>query len=175
LDTDSGDADWTLKAADSAFAITHHTNLGIGGDVSSKILECTSTGIGIRATPNSSYALDVVGDTRVTGSLEATTNLVVGGNLTVSGTTTTVNSETINLADNIIQLNSNFTGDPVNEDAGIEINRGNYTNVQLYWDESERSWIVQEAPDSGGAASAYALLHTGNTVDQTFTLDGGTY
>ena len=65
-------------------------------------------------------------------------------NLTVSGTTTTINTETINLADNIITLNSNFTGDPdtVVEDAGIEVERGTGDNVKLFWDESEDAWTV---------------------------------
>jgi len=37
-------------------------------------------------------------------------NLTVSGNITVEGTTTTVNSEIIELADNILLLNSNATG-----------------------------------------------------------------
>ena len=39
-------------------------------------------------------------------------NVTIAGNLTVSGTTTTVNTEEINLADNVIRLNSNATGVP---------------------------------------------------------------
>jgi len=66
-------------------------------------------------------------------------DLVVSGNLTVSGTTTTVNTETINLADNIITLNSNATGSAI-EDAGIEVERGNQTNVSIIWDESTDRW-----------------------------------
>jgi len=66
-------------------------------------------------------------------------NLTVSGNLIVSGTTTTVNTETINLADNIIVFNSNATGSAT-EDAGIEINRGDDTNVSLLWDESATRW-----------------------------------
>ena len=60
-------------------------------------------------------------------------DLTVTGNLTVSGTTTTVNTETINLADNIITLNSNATGTP-SQNAGIEVERGDSTNVSLVWD-----------------------------------------
>jgi hypothetical protein len=65
-------------------------------------------------------------------------------NLIISGTQTTINTETINLADNIITLNSNFTGDPdtVVEDAGIEVERGTGDNVKLFWDESEDAWTV---------------------------------
>lgn len=60
-------------------------------------------------------------------------------NLIVSGTSTTVNTETINLADNIITLNSNASG-AATEDAGLEIERGTDTNVQLLWDEGTNRW-----------------------------------
>ena len=65
--------------------------------------------------------------------------VTISGNLTVTGTTTTVNTETINLADNIILLNSNEAGTP-SQDGGIEIERGTATNVSLIWDESADRW-----------------------------------
>ena len=68
-------------------------------------------------------------------------NLIVSGNLTVSGTTTTVDTETINLADNIITLNSNATGTP-SENAGIEVERGDSTNVALRWNETSDVWEI---------------------------------
>jgi hypothetical protein len=104
-------------------------------------------------------------------------DVLVAGDLIVSGSTTTINTEEIELADNYILLNSNLTGDPAdNIDTGIEINRGNYTNVKLFWDESDTRWMVQEAPDGAGQASAnYALLHTGNSSSATYTIDGGTW
>jgi hypothetical protein len=71
---------------------------------------------------------------------EVNGNLVVGGNLTVSGTTTTVNSETISLADNIIDLNSNFTTGAPTENAGLRIMRGDSTAVQIRWNESTDKW-----------------------------------
>lgn len=66
-------------------------------------------------------------------------NLTVTGNLTVSGTTTTINTETINLADNVIVLNSNATGS-ASEDAGIEVERGDDTNVSILWNETSNTW-----------------------------------
>src|SRR5210317_1987578 len=78
----------------------------------------------------------------VSTSSDVTFNdLIVSGDLTVSGTTTTVNTETINLADNTITLNSNATGSAT-EDGGIEIERGDDTNVTLLWDESNDRWTV---------------------------------
>ena len=67
--------------------------------------------------------------------------VTISGNLTVSGTTTTVNTETINLADNIILLNSNEAGAPT-QNAGIEIERGTSTNVQFVWDETGDRWTT---------------------------------
>jgi|TARA_Y100000034_G_scaffold129051_1_gene184765 hypothetical protein len=72
---------------------------------------------------------------------DATVN--VRGNLTVTGTTTTVNTETINLADNIIVLNSNETGTP-SENAGIEVERGTSANVSIYWEEAKDSWFASD-------------------------------
>ena len=71
-------------------------------------------------------------------------NLVVAGNLTVSGTRTSVNTETINLADNTILLNSNYEGDTPTENSGIEINRGAGTapNKTFLWDETSDRWTV---------------------------------
>ena len=67
-------------------------------------------------------------------------NLVLSGNLTISGTTTIVNSETVNIADNIVVLNSNYTGSSPTESGGIEIERGTLTNTSLLWNESTDRW-----------------------------------
>ena len=39
------------------------------------------------------------------GSITTTGNIIVGGDLTVQGTTTTVNSTTVDIGDNIVQVN----------------------------------------------------------------------
>lgn len=75
-----------------------------------------------------------------TGNVVVSDSLTVSGNLTVSGTTTTVNSETISLADNLIDLNSNFTSGSPTEDAGIRIMRGDSSNTQLRWNETSDQW-----------------------------------
>ena len=80
-----------------------------------------------------------IGQAVATNSNVTFNNLIVSGNLTVSGTTTTVNTETINLADNIVLLNSNATGAP-SENGGIEVERGDSTNVSLLWNESTDRW-----------------------------------
>jgi hypothetical protein len=71
-------------------------------------------------------------------------NITISGNLTVSGTTTTVNTATLNIADNMITLNSDYTGDastdPGAESAGMEVERGSAANVSLLWDEASDYW-----------------------------------
>ena len=63
----------------------------------------------------------------------------VSGNLIVSGTTTSINTETLTVDDNIIVLNNNATGAP-SQDAGIEVERGSSANVQLRWNETTDKW-----------------------------------
>ena len=76
-------------------------------------------------------------------SLEVTNNTVIKGNLTVEGTTTTVNTETIALADNIIELNSNLSATTApTQNGGIQINRGSKNDVSLYWNETNDVWQV---------------------------------
>ena len=69
--------------------------------------------------------------------------LTVSGNLVVSGTTTTINTEEIKLADNIITLNSNATG-PATENSGLIIERGTDVNRGLRWNESSNVWQIQK-------------------------------
>ena len=73
------------------------------------------------------------------GSLTVSNDAVITGNLTVNGTTTTVNSNTVEIGDNIIVLNKDETGTP-SQDAGIEVERGTSNNVSLVWDESATRW-----------------------------------
>ena len=59
--------------------------------------------------------------------------------LFVEGTSTIIESETLQVADNIIALNSNVVGTPT-EDAGIEIERGTATNAYFQWNEADDSF-----------------------------------
>ena len=67
--------------------------------------------------------------------------VTVAGDLTVNGTTTTVNSNTVNIGDAIITLNSDETGTP-SQNAGIEVERGTSANKTLIWDETNDKWTV---------------------------------
>ena len=81
--------------------------------------------------------INAIADARITTALAG--NIIIGGNLTVTGTSTTTISNTVNIGDNIIVLNADETG-AASQDAGIEIERGTDTNVQLKYDESLNRW-----------------------------------
>ena len=68
-------------------------------------------------------------------------DLTITGNLTVQGTQTILETETLTVDDNVIVLNSNATGSAT-VDAGIEIERGDDSNVTLVWDETNNRWTV---------------------------------
>ena len=105
---------------------------------------------------------------------------VVNGNLTVNGTTTTVNTETLNLADNQIVLNSNETGTPT-QNGGIEIERGTAANKTLVWNEADDKWTVGsetfvagtfEGALSGTLATPRTIALSGD-VSGSASFDGG--
>ncbi len=97
----------------------------------------------------------------VSASVITTTgDVTVGGNLTVNGTTTTLNTETLAVEDNIVLLNSNVTGSPTTN-AGIEVERGDSSNVVLRWNESTDSWEVTED------GSTYKNIAVGQDVETT--------
>jgi len=68
-----------------------------------------------------------------------TNNLTVGGDLNVIGKVNSVNTTTINVQDNKVNLNSAFTGNPV-ADAGIRVERGDKQDVEILWKESSEKW-----------------------------------
>jgi hypothetical protein len=90
-------------------------------------------------------------DTVYIGDADNDTNLTIRGNLTVEGTTTEINHTELNIADNIITLNSDVTGTP-SENAGIEVERGTGANVQFRWNEADDDWEFQAYNHAGTPA-----------------------
>ena len=87
------------------------------------------------------------GALRVAGGVGIAKDVYIGGNLTVSGTTTQVNSNQVNIGDNIIVLNADETGSPT-QNAGFEVERGNVANRSLIWNESTDTWQAQASNGS---------------------------
>ncbi len=63
----------------------------------------------------------------------------IAGDLTVNGTQTILNTETLEIEDNILLLNKNVSGAPT-LDAGFEVNRGTEANVFITYDEGDNNW-----------------------------------
>lgn len=109
-------------------------------------------------------------------------NMTLDGDLTVNGTVTTVNTETVELADNIIELNSNYTGSSPTESAGFEVNRDAAGNKSLLWDETNDKWTVGTETfvagtfegDLTGNASSADQLSTARTISLGGDLGGST-
>lgn len=87
-----------------------------------------------------------------------------GNTVTITGTSTSYLTETVEIADNILLLNSNITTEAA-EDAGFEVNRGASGNTNqgigrpaILWDESEMDWtvnIVNEDDDETGQTDVF--------------------
>ncbi|NDA64223.1 MAG: hypothetical protein EBX50_19680, partial [Chitinophagia bacterium] len=85
-------------------------------------------------------------------------NLLVGGNLTVQGSTTTVNSTTVDIGDNIIQVNVSGAA----TQGGFQVlNNSNSEVTKLTWDIIDTRWEFE-----GGGANVYT---TGNLTAKTIT------
>lgn len=103
-------------------------------------------------------------------------NIIMLGNLTVQGTTTTVNSEEVNIADNFMTLNSNFTAGTPTQNAGIQVSRGAEANAFLFWDETNNWWAITNPTGSGGTGTTYAILTTASiesTSNELVVTQGG--
>lgn len=110
-------------------------------------------------------------DPDATGS---TGTVVIAGNLTVEGTTTSINSTTVELGDNILLLNSEASGLPT-ANAGLEVTRGDYVNVSIEWNETSDTWQVSTPNQAQDGVVAETLLTQVNFEDQIPTIDGGLF
>ncbi len=92
-------------------------------------------------------------------------------NLTVKGVTTTIDSETVAIADNILTLNSDVEGTPPSTVSGIEVERGDEVNARIVFDEGDDAWKAglagsEAAISLEGHEHSYATL---NDVPTKFT------
>ncbi len=79
-------------------------------------------------------------------------------NLTVEGTTTTIYSETIELADNKLLLNSNIITSIDNDDGGIAVKRldseGERKDAELFYDTTDERWKTIQGDVEGTLVSS---------------------
>jgi hypothetical protein len=103
-----------------------------------------------------------------TGETVVTNNLRIGGNLTVDGTETIVNTTTLSIEDNIIEVNRNVSANSgMPTVSGLQVNRGEgstATEMPLLWawDESFTDDGTTIHGNAGGAFTAFRRAE-GNT------------
>lgn len=109
-------------------------------------------------------------------NVEITGNLRVGGNLNVVGTVNSVNTTQVNIVDNKVNLNTDFTGAPTT-DAGIRVERGDSADVEILWNETNDNWTVTNDGTNYHAitrkyvetlstsATSYTVTHNLGTTD----------
>jgi hypothetical protein len=179
------DASTTNKGVASFAAADFNVNAGV---VSVKDINLDSQTTGdyvativgtaneITVSPNSGHnAAVTVG---LPDNVEIAGNLQVGGNLNVIGTVNSVNTTQINIEDNKVKLNSNFAGTPTT-DAGITVERGLETDVEILWNETSDNWTLTNngtayhaiarkyAETLGASATSYTITHNLATTDVT--------
>jgi hypothetical protein len=123
---------------------------GVSSNIQTQLNNLSGTDIAITLTGDAtgSGTITNLGDVSFATTLAGTfagdktfsNNVVISGNLTVSGTTTSVNSNEVNIGDNVIVLNSDETGTP-SQNGGLEIERGTATNASILWDEGNDYWV----------------------------------
>ena len=174
-------------ATTSVHGITNTSDLALKSGSINQFADITSSGINIEdavtkrhvqntdvGTSSTTFYLGLNGP-RIKGNLGAVeirnsndsdyADLVVQ-NLTVKGTTTTIESETVTFTDNILTLNSSYTGSTPIENGGLEIERGTLTNAAIIWDESNDLWRA------GLANTEKTLVRESNIVALTGDVTG---
>jgi hypothetical protein len=153
----------------------------LGGDAtgSATLTDLTSQTLTVSVVDDSHNHSSSTGNFTVGDDLSVGGDATITGNLTVSGTTTSVNTNEVNIGDNIMVLNSDETGAP-SQDAGIEIERGTSSNVQFVWDEGNDRWTAgtedMVAANFIGALTGNAdtatILATSRTIELTGDVTG---
>ena len=127
-------------------------------------------------TENGKIFIDVIDGGNNTNAMEITSAEVkIGGNLVVNGTTTTLNTQTLSVEDNTVELRR---GDGLSAaDGGIQVNLTTDANgavqsaQQLIWDNSASSWRTGNV--ATGQTTTYSSLVTearDNDITGTLTV-----
>ena len=114
-----------------------------GGTIAATRTFAVGAGDGISVAADAvavdSSVVRTAGTQTIGGAKTFSADAIFSGNITVNGSQTILNTETLTVDDNIIILNNNETGTP-SQNAGIEVERGSATNVQLRWNETDDKW-----------------------------------
>ena len=119
----------------SNFTISDGSTTQTVGDSDTVTFSGTSNEIEVAVSATDTVTIGLPSDVTIGN------DLTVAGDLTVQGTTTTIDSNTVNIGDNMITLNADETGTPTLF-AGIEVERGTSANKNLIWNETQDKWTV---------------------------------
>jgi hypothetical protein len=168
LDTTS-----TRNTDHSAVVLTAGAGLTGGGDITASRTFTVGAGTGITVNADD-VALAGAGSlsantlTKWNGSqlvnstiTDDGTTVTIGGSLTVNGTVTYINSNTVEIGDNIILLNRDEVGTP-SQNAGLEVERGTSPNVSFLWNESGDYWSTVDQPFHIGSIADAGAAYSGN-------------
>jgi hypothetical protein len=110
----------------------------------------------------------------IEGNRQFTDSVIIQGNLIISGTSTLINTQELEVNDNIITLNANFTGIPF-LDSGIKVERGDEDYSRLIWNEAQDVWTAGLT----GNEQAFVLYSgtglTKSQYDSSISLDFGIF
>lgn len=128
----------------------------IGADVA---LSATGTGSDVNIT--AAHQLNIVapatiitGDASVTGNSHVTGDLTVTGTIAINGGVFNVTSAEVSTADNLIVVNAGQVGSGVTRGfAGIQVDRGDATDYQIVFDETDDMFKVGMVGDLQTIAS----------------------
>ena len=84
----------------------------------------------------------------------------IPGDLTVSGTTTTIDSQTLSIEDQFVEVNRN-NSTAGTEDSGIFFNQGSSNNQILYYDADQSEFVIGSTTHAA-TVSAITNITTGN-------------
>ena len=103
-----------------------------------------------------------------TGAVSLASNLTVAGDLTINGTTTTLSPQTVEVEDNILQLNTTQASPDTATAAtsGISVYRGNgVTQASLIFDDADDTWdLTNNLVVAGTSTLTGAQTLTGDTT-----------
>jgi len=103
---------------------------------------------------------------------DSSSTVTVTGDLVVSGAATTLNTATLSVEDNEITLNKNVTGTP-SASAGLRVERGDSTDSQLIWNETDDKWQVHDGTSAYDIThDSHAALTIGTNTATALSLDG---
>lgn len=91
--------------------------------------------------------------------------VIVPGDLEVQGATSTISSTNTVIEDQLIELGNGRTGS-ASGDAGIVIERGDDTNVGLFWDESADSFVLGSGAITGASTGDLTISNEPLAVSQ---------